>query len=82
MPVPAGTTSINYQIVSGSVETPVQVILPFELGGADMDFLGSAIEAAVDLLLARIREEYPSDPSISATRTYKCVVPDGTWPAP
>ncbi|MGW1662947.1 hypothetical protein [Streptomyces microflavus] len=79
MPVPEGATRVTYSIASGSVEQPLQVIVPVELSG-DMPFLDSAIEEAVNLLLTRIREDRPGDPLITATRLYDCTVPDAAWP--
>ncbi|MEU0001536.1 hypothetical protein ABZ069_31925 [Streptomyces microflavus] len=79
MPVPDGATRVTYNIASGSVDQPLQVILPVELSG-DMEFLDGAIEEAVNLLLTRIREDRPGDPSITVSRLYDCTVPDATWP--
>ncbi|MFE1543601.1 hypothetical protein ACFW61_24415 [Streptomyces microflavus] len=81
MPIPDGATRVTYSIASGSVDQPLQVILPVELGGGDLEFVGEVIEEAMDLVLTRIRADRPGDNTLTISRIYDCTVPDTAWPA-
>ncbi|MER8262743.1 hypothetical protein ABT007_00945 [Streptomyces griseus] len=81
MPVPAGATRVTYRIASSSVDQPLEMTLPVEIAGSDIEGLDSIVEEAMDLVLARIRAARPGDQTLSTTRLYYCTLQDGTWPA-